>query len=107
MVGRGHAANQRVLDQEARAVFDSAISEVRILPPQLVKKWPRFPLLGSALVRLCGRKLALTGLQRANLSGQSPVGKFQYPNLFAGDAVRECGDRFEMNSVSPVPLKIR
>jgi hypothetical protein len=51
--------------------------------------------LSAAFISLCGRKLALAGLQRANLSGQSPVVKFQYPNLFAGDAVRDSGDRFD------------
>jgi hypothetical protein len=55
------------------------------------------PLLSGAFVGLCGRKLALARPQRAKLSPQSPLAKIQYPNLFDGDSVRECGDRFEIS----------
>jgi hypothetical protein len=71
---------------------------------RFLEKWAVLPLLSGAFVSLCSRKLALARAQTANLSAQSPVAKFQYPNLFDGDSVRECGDRFEISGLADVQL---
>lgn len=70
----------------------SPASPVSVGHFRFLEKWTTLPPLCAAFVGLHGRKGAGACPKTTNLSPESPPAKFQYPNLFGGDSVRECRD---------------
>jgi hypothetical protein len=101
--GRASFRNQGEFQRHFKGRFRIRHLAVRILSGQPAsavsvghfraeEKWATFPPLSGAFVSLHGRKVGIAGPQTAILTPESPPAKFQYPNLFGGDSVRECGD---------------